>query len=152
MRLTGIDLEAMLSHSYQVHLAWHDGEGSRQEFLSSYIFGFSTYDSEMDELFAMRAIEVCKAITERTTFEYIKDRSQYEWFLSMCHMEFFHDRICWGTSIRGAFWDAASSGFMEYETCGLWLGDEQITETIQFTSDEWNSFMHALISFADIKE
>lgn len=148
MKVTGINIKAMLAHSYEMYAAWHDG-GSRQDFLASYIFGFSTYDSEMDELFVKRAVEVSMAITERTTFDYIKDRTQYEWFLAMCHMDFFQERICWGTSIRGAFWNAASKGLIEYETCGLWIGEDQVTDTMEFTSDQWGEFIRAIAEFAE---
>lgn len=150
MKVTGINFKAMLAHSYDMHSAWHD-ESNRQEFLSSYIFGFSTYDSEMDELFVKRAIEVSMAINERTTFEYIKNRAQYEWFIAMCHMDFFHERICWGTSIRGAFWDAGSKGLIEYETCGLWIGEDQIVEKMEFTADQWSEFIRAIAEFAEVK-
>jgi hypothetical protein len=156
MRLTGIDLKAMLAHSYEIYLQTeeqhHHIEGNRLEFLSSYIFGFTTYDSEMDKLFAVKALDVCQAITENTTFDYIKDRSRYEWYLSMCHMSFFEPRICWGTSIRAAFWWAGQSGFVEYDTCGLWIGDDQISQVIQFTVDEWSAFMRELINFASIED
>jgi hypothetical protein len=150
MRVTGIDFKAILAHSYDMNSAWNDQE-TRDSFLSNYIFGFSTYDSEMDELFVKRAVEVGNSIAERSTFEYIKDRTQYEWFVSMCHMEFFKERICWGTSIRAAFWNAGSNGLIEYETCGLWIGEDQVTETMEFTLDEWNSFIAGIAEFAEVK-
>lgn len=77
----------------------------RLEYLSDYIFNFTTYDGEMAELFACKALEVCAAISNRTTFDYIKDAEQYRWYLVMCNMPFFSDKLEWGTSIRGAWWD-----------------------------------------------
>ena len=120
---------------------------SRLEYLSDEIFNFTTYDSEMSELFASKAIEVCKAINERTTFEYIKDPENYKWYLLMCNMPFFANRTEWGTSIRGARWHGSS-----YSSCGLFNGNEQFTDEINFEADEWQNFVNAIIEFANIGE
>jgi len=120
---------------------------SRLEYLSDEIFNFITYDSEMSKLFASKAVEVCKAINERTTFEYIKDTENYKWYLLMCNMPFFAQRTEWGTSIRGAWWRGSS-----YSSCGLFNGNEQITDEIKFEADEWQKFINAIIAFANIGE
>lgn len=75
---------------------------SRLDYVGEYIFNFTTYDSDMSVLFAKKAIEACLAITEKATFEYIKDPEQYKWFLLMCNMPFFQPKLSWGGSIRGA--------------------------------------------------
>ena len=116
---------------------------SRLEYLSRNIFNFTTYDTSIDELFAVKAIEVCCAINARTTFEYIKDAENYKWYLLMCNMPFFANRLEWGTSVRGAWWN--DSKFQSY---GLWNGLEQMAEPIKFTSDEWKLFINAVIEFA----
>ena len=116
---------------------------SRLEWLGEYIFDFTTYDGNMSALFARKAIEVCSAINNKTTFLYIEDSDNYQWFLIMCNMPFFADKLEWGSSIRGAWWDNK----IEFQSCGLWVDDEQLCET-EFTLDEWKKFITAIIDFA----
>ncbi len=120
------------------------GASSRLTYLSDFVFGFTTYDSEMAELFARKATEVCAAISAGKTFDYIKDPNQYRWFLVMCNMPFFAGRIEWGTSIRGAWW--AHNG-TTLSSDGLWSEGEQITDVMTFTESQWKEFIAALIAF-----
>lgn len=115
----------------------------RLYYLSEYIFNFTTYDSEMAELFARRALEVCAAINNGTTFDYIKDAEQYRWYLVMCNMPFFADRIEWGTSVRGAWWMTG----IKFDSCGLWLDGKQLYEPMEFTNLQWREFIAALLAF-----
>ena len=129
----------------------HEGGGdphARLEFLSDHIFNFTTYDGELAELFAIRALEVCSAISSKKTFEYIKDQEQYRWYLAMVNMPFFADRLEWGTSIRGAWWGWYPRKTTEYSSCGLWQDDEQLHETIEFTEPQWIEFIAAILEFA----
>lgn len=121
-------------------------EVSRLEWLSEYIFDFDTYESEYAEIFATNAIDVCEAINNETTFEYIKDSNNRMWFLIMCNMPFFKKRITWGTSIRGAFWYSGSS--LTLNTCGLYYDGEQITCDITFDYRSWEKFIDSLIEFS----
>lgn len=118
---------------------------SRLEFLSGSVFDFTTYDSEMDEFFAWTALEVCAAITDKTTFAYIQDPERHRWYLAMCNMPFFSNRIEWGTSIRGAWWDCYN--MPPLESCGLWDGDKQVLK-LEFSRDQWPAFMSAVQKFA----
>lgn len=118
---------------------------SRLEYLANNIFDIDTYESECDELFARKALQVCYAITNRKTFEYIENKDNRIWYLIMCNMPFFKDRVTFGTSIRGAFWDSG----ITLNSCGLWDGDEQITDTLKFDDQEWVSFINAVIRFAE---
>jgi hypothetical protein len=141
-----MDYAQLLEHSFAVDKGNRDDASqSRLEYLSQNIFDFTTYDGEMDELFGRKAVEVCAAITNRTTFEYIEDSENYRWFLIMCHMPFFTPRLEWGTSIRGAWWDYRP---VPLESCGLWNGDVQLVDGLQFSSDEWAEFMRAVVEFA----
>jgi hypothetical protein len=117
---------------------------SRLEYLSDYIFDFTTYEDEAAELFARRAIEVAAAISNGTTFEYIKRHEDRIWFLLMCNMPFFYPRLEWGTSIRGAWWKHENHTL---ESCGLFDGDTQL-ERLTFTRDEWREFIWAVGEFA----
>lgn len=140
------DYRRMLEEGYE-EVASTDAIG-RLEYLSDYIFDFTTYDGEMAELFARRALEVCAAISDRATFDYIKDADQYRWFLVMVNMPFFADKINWGTSVRGAWWDEPSKGAIKFESCGLWLDGEQLHESMDFTRDQWCEFVAAVLAFS----
>ncbi|HBO5586088.1 hypothetical protein FA071_04395 [Pseudomonas aeruginosa] len=118
---------------------------SRLGYLASAIFGIGTYDSDMDELMAWRAIEVCKAISNRTTFDYIKDTENYRWYLIMCHLPFFADRIDWGGSIRGAWWSSYEG--IRFESCDLYSGDAQMCDEIVFDEEGWDAFIKAVIEY-----
>lgn len=136
----------LLTHSYEVHKTLDEcPPDSRLEYLGAHIFDFTTYDGEMDALFARKAVEVCDAITNRTTFEYIKDSENYRWYLLMCNMPFFAGRLNWGSSIRGAWWDHE----ITFQTCALWNGDEQLRDEMKFTAEEWARFVTAICAFAN---
>src|SRR3546814_1407074 len=98
----------------------------------------------MDELLGQRVVEVCRAITTRVTHDYIKVEEQYRWYILMCNMPFFAPRLNWGTSIRGAWWDHSQPPL---ESCGLFLGDHQVTR-IEFVDSEWLSFIDAVLAFS----
>lgn len=116
------------------------------EYLGNYIFDFTTYDGSISELFAKKALEVCKCISDKTTFEYQKNPENYRWFLLMCNMHFFSSKIEWGTSIRGCWWNCYKEG-ITVETTGLFIDGEQITQA-QFNETEWLAFVEAMIEFA----
>jgi hypothetical protein len=121
---------------------------SRLAYLSENIFDFTTYDGAMSDLFGRKAVEVCAAITNGTTFDYIADQDNHRWFLLMVNMPFFAGRLDWGTSIRGAWWSAYPDKHFEFQSCGLWDGGEQQTGDLLFTEEEWKEFMRAVIEFA----
>lgn len=137
----------MLEHSFQQERLEAD-ELSRLEFLALHVFGFTTYDSGMDELLAARAVQVAEAINDRQTFEYIKARDSYENYIVMCQMPFFADRLEWGTSIRGAWWDTAG---VTLDSCGLWQGGEQL-KPMTFDQASWMEFIRAVVAFAQEPE
>lgn len=145
-----MDYKALLEHSYSMELeGFHCAPRSRYEYLSRSIFQFVTYDSAIDDLFACKAVEACEAITNRATFEYIKDQKNYEWFLLMLNMPFFADKIDWGSSIRGAWWGIYDSEPYKFESLGLWIGDDQ-AEELEFSSDQWVDFMRAVVEFSRV--
>lgn len=123
------------------------GRTSRLEYLGDYIFDFTTYESEYSELFAKKALEVCTKISESKTFEYIKEPEGRLWYLLMVNMPFFADKLDWGTSIRGAWWDKPLHKKIEFSSCGLFLDGEQLHETMEFTIDQWREFVAAVVEF-----
>ena len=74
-------------------------------FIGSDVFDFTTYDGAMDEFLAGKMIEVVDCILNGTTFEYQKDEANYINYLTMVNMPFLKDKLEWGTSIRGAWFD-----------------------------------------------
>ena len=124
-----------------------DNKLSRFEYLSNYIFNFTTYDSSISVKFAKMALEVCSAINNRTTFEYIESQKKYETFLLMCNMPFFLERIEWGTSIRGAWWQPKHGTRFTLDGCGLWDKEKQITN-LQLSKEEWENFISEILSFS----
>ncbi len=144
-----MDYLELLEHSYEVERT--DGEcppESRLEYLGEQIFDITTYDSEMSALFARKAVEVCFAINNRLTFDFIKEPNNYRWFLLMCNIPFFADRLGWGTSIRGAWWSAGPGNQIEFQSCGLWIGNNQCADGMKFSAEEWGKFISAVVEFA----
>lgn len=137
------DYKQLIEHSHIKTQECHDEPSSRLAFLADHIFQFTTYDDEMSEFFARKAIEVCAAINDRTTFDYISDAENYRWYITMCNMPFFADNVEWGTSVRGAFW----RNIVELECWQLWEGDEQMGLTL-FLGDQWTQFIGAIVEFA----
>ena len=135
----------LLQNSYEMERRIRsDSPESPLVYLSDYIFDFTTYDDEMSELFAQKAVEVCKAITDGTTFDFIKDPENYRWYLLMCNLPFFASKLEWGGSIRGAWWDNE----ITFRSCVLWDGDKQLVDEITFTHEEWSIFIKAVIEFS----
>lgn len=144
-----MDYKELLEHSYKVAAETFEcAPESRLEYLGDHIFDFTTYDGEMSALFARKAVEVCAAINNQLTFDYIKEPNDYRWFLLMCNMPFFAERLEWGTSIRGAWWAGRPGREIEFDSCGLWVCDKQLTDTLKFSADEWKRFIEAVIEFA----
>ena len=121
---------------------------NRLQFLGHFIFQFETDDPEMTELFAQKALEVCAAISDGTTFEYVENKEDYIWFLLMANFPFFLERIEWGVSIRGAWWDVWNQCRCDLDSCGLWEGDQQVPYLAFKDNDDWAHFVTAMRSFA----
>jgi len=117
------------------------------EYLSNYVFDFTTYDSEKDELFALKALEVCFAITINQTFQYQEDEGNYTWYLLMCNMPFFENKLEWGGSIRGAWWDLYGNNKFELSSCGFYEGDKQILTPLEFDEKQWSLFIGSMMDF-----
>jgi hypothetical protein len=137
-------MRELLEQSYEIALGDECPPRSRHDFLGEHIFDFTTYDGDMSELFARKALEVCVAITDGQTFDYITDADNYRWFLLMVNMPFFVGRLEWGTSIRGAWWVHEDQNL---ESCGLWCDGEQVL-SLKFSRTEWVAFVAALAQFA----
>ena len=98
---------------------------NKLEFVGNHIFDFTTYDSDLDVTFAKRMLEVVEAISNKTTFDYHgQSQEKYENFILMCNMPFLANKLSWGTSIRGAW----------FETGTYWIdsGNYEVTDIDEF--------------------
>lgn len=142
-----MDYRKLLERSYEIASVEHND--SKFEYLSNYIFDFTTYDGEIDELFAKKAIEVCSAINTKTNFGYQESPENYIWYLVMCNMPFFADKLDWGTSIRGAWWIYDD---IILESVGLYDDEgEQILE-MTFNKDQWHEFIDSISAFCNVEK
>jgi hypothetical protein len=132
----------MLEEGYLVESS--GGIMSRLEYLSDYIFDFTTYDSGLSVEMARQAIATCKAINDRSTFDYIADPIQYRSFIYNCNLPFFISKLDWGTSIRFPWWDSE----IVFHSVGLWLNGEQIYYNLYFKDDEWKAAVRDMLEFS----
>jgi hypothetical protein len=122
---------------------------SKLSWLGDQVFGFVTYEDEMSEFFATKAIDVCKVISNGTTYDYIgANEENRRWYLMMCNLPFFASAIDWGGSIRGAWWSSPWDEPISYRALWAFQGDEQIVDDMHFTTDQWREFIAAIIQFA----
>jgi len=138
----------LLNYSFNYNNSLTGADHTKKSYLCDYIFQITTYDDEISELFTTKALEVCNAITNSKTLEYIFDKNNYCWYLILCNIPFFKKNIEWGTSIRGAFWNYNFGGKIEIESTGLFWDEEQILKPLIFNNDdEWKLFIKALNDF-----
>jgi len=142
-----MDYLKLLERSYELSLHNECPPQNRLDFLGEAVFGFTTYDSGPNALFAKKAVEACEAINNKATFDYIKDPDNYQWYLLMVNMPFFSNRLEWGTSIRGAWWNYYGET-QSLESCSLFDEDGGQILTIDFVEDEWGKFIAAMVEFA----
>jgi hypothetical protein len=141
------DYLRMLEEGFE-HTRQSLGDATRLQYIGEHIFGFVTYEQEYDELFAKKALMVCEAVNLHATYAFIKTPENRLWYLLMMNMPFFQDRVVWGSSIRGAWWDTS----IAYTSCGLWLDGNQYYEELTFTSEQWHAFIAALLEFSRKEE
>lgn len=107
----GTNYKEMIDKSYNEIISNTCNPQTKLEFLGNYIFDFVTYDSNLDEYFAKKMIEVLDVILNRATFQYIDlSHDNYLNFITMCNMQFLSDKIEYGTSIRGSWFDDIGMG------------------------------------------
>lgn len=141
----------LLEHSYSTYIDHSQQNETRLEYLATAVFGFITYERKQAEIITRKALEVAAAITNRTTFEYIENTDNRTWYLVMCNMPFFADKLEWGGSIRGAWWHPNTKKVFTLESYGFYdkdSDDEQICIQYFSDSDEWSRFIKAILAFA----
>ena len=110
------------------------------------IFDITTYCSGISEIIGKRIIDVCEAITDGKTFEYIGGSEEDEvWYIVVCNFPFIYPKLNWGGSIRGAWWDHTDE--FKFSTCYMVVDGEQQLDWC-LSRDEWFCFIRAIIEFA----
>lgn len=133
----------ILKDSYEMYLTENPG-GTKQAFIAEEIFDITTYDDDISDRLGGKMLEVCAAISNRTTFEYIKHNRL--WYTTICNLPFVAYRIEWGTSIRGAWWHCDQP---ELNRCGLYDEQGEQILSINFSTEDWDKFVAALMEFAN---
>lgn len=123
-------------------------ETGKFEFLADAVFDFTTYENTVSAMMARKALEVCKAISDKKTFEYISSEEGNLWYLITVNMPFFENKLEWGTSIRGAWWDLYGDKTFSLESCSLFYSGEQELK-IEFTESQWLELIMAMIKFTE---
>lgn len=120
-------------------------EGStKYTWAASQVFELTSYDRSLDELFVKKIIEVCKAILEGRTFEYIRDESRYVTYILVCQLLEHLNWIEWGTSIRGAWFEESHEKYHPSQPILKYLYTDEET-SVPFTVDN----LKALIEFME---
>ena len=139
---------AMIERSYQYQKNDECPADSKLEFVAMAFFDIYTYENSFCRTMARHCLDVCMAITNRNTFDYIADNDKHEWYLIMTHTPFIKDRIDWGTSIRGAWWNCTG---LFIESCYLFNDKGAQILRIDFSTEEWGKFIHAINDFCNDK-
>ena len=107
-----------LEEAYSDFLEYTDYPENRLIWVADNIFEFVTYDSGASEVFGNLMLRVLKPILNQTTFDFQKEsEDNYYTFLLMVNMPFLKDKLEWGTSIRGAWFDTSGDSILELD-CG----------------------------------
>ncbi len=121
-----IDYLEMLKKSYQENKShcFTCSSPSKLEFIANHVFLINTYDSLVDEKMALDFLKVCDVITKGDNFIFIDSSDEnYELYLRTVMYPFFENKIDWGSSIRGAWWEY---DLVEIDSCGLYYEGEQL--------------------------
>lgn len=118
---------------------WKDA--TKIEFLSSEIFNIVTYENNVSSFLGYKILEICKNISNNTTFEYIKDEENNFYYLTLINLPFLMEKIEWGGSVRGAWWDWGIK--LDADLC---YKGEDIRLTFE-TGEEWKEFVDAMLEF-----
>lgn len=109
---------------------------NKYDWCANYVFMLFTYDEELAEIFIKKIFEVCKAILERKTFEFIKESDEkYRQFIIVCNLLCRFEWINWGTSIRGAWFEKHRSNqkpIIEGDLGTVCFSEENLRLLIEF--------------------
>ena len=100
---------------------------SKSEYLAEVVFELAVYDESICEKLATKILDVIESILEGKTFQYIQlSEKHYEDFILLCNIPFLAEKIEWGTSIRGAWFDDSLEYKITLSSSDLLIPKEQI--------------------------
>tara|TARA_Y100000310_G_C20699475_1_gene828376 strand:- start:5042 stop:5539 length:498 start_codon:yes stop_codon:yes gene_type:complete len=110
---------------------------SRYHYIGDYIFEFTTYDSNITKILALEMCEVLEAVLKKDTLNYIaQSEDHYLKYMIMVNMPFLENKLNWGTSIRGAWFD----NYLEYN----------VADIITVKKGELSNFIEQLLDWVGV--
>lgn len=136
-----MEIKKTYEAAYKEYCGYFPELTTKYHWAATMIFDLVTYDDDLEELFVKKIIEVCRAILDGKTFDYISGHGEnYRTYIIVCNLLNGWQWIDWGTSIRGAwFQDGQNSRH-------LMLDDGSYS--VPFTADN----MRALVEFIEEAE
>lgn len=136
------NIKAILAKDYKEYVEFTCGE-TKWEWAAHKVFNLCTYDGYLDELFVKKIIEVCKAILDRKTFEYmaVDETQHYIDYIVICQWLNQLGWIEWGTSIRGAWFDGHGHGGEQAKLVQYLYTDFDAPIGVPFTEDNLRAFI-----------
>jgi hypothetical protein len=135
-----------LNTSYKEYLEHETYKKSKIDWIGDHFFNLNTDDrgeGSALSFISKKIIDVCESITNKKTYEYIEEsEDNYIWFLTIINLPFFSDKLNYGTSCRGSWWDCA-----KINPCDIDYNGERVN-SIEFNSDTWLIFIKAMILFS----
>ena len=133
----------IFEESIKEEFCFHE-QRTRYEYICD-LFDITTYCREISEYIGKKVMDVCEAITDGTTFEYIRSDENHVWYIVVCNFPFIYPKLNWGGSIRGAWWDHGVQ--FKFDTCDLMVDGEQECDWC-LDRDEWICFIKAVVEFS----
>lgn len=144
-----MDFLKVLLDTYQDSITYSGRpDYSRLAYIGDYIFEFETDDPNMAELFAKKALEICRVISRGEAQIFTREPNNYQWFLVMVNIPFFRNKIDSGPSIRNIWWTHNQDYLNIYSLfiCG------EMQNNVSFSHDEWIEFIEALLIFGKVDD
>lgn len=98
-------MEKTLNENYNFWQEMECPPENKLEYIGEVIFDFTTYENIVLEKLTKEMFAVIEAILNKRNFAYIENEENEEQYLRMVNYPFLYDKLEWGTSIRGAWFD-----------------------------------------------
>ena len=119
----------------EYNTSFHDY--NKYDFLNE-LFSFAVYEADIEKQMVKDMVEVLRAILNGETYEYIKSPSRHKKYIHMVNTPFLHDKLDWGTSVRGAWLDNCKEYYIEL--LDIEIGEGELTKLIKALI-EWYDYL-----------
>lgn len=118
------------------------------EYLSK-VIGLTTYDVELDCLYAFDVVMTIDAILERKQLEFMDDKQRYKDYIMTLNLPFLSRALEWGSSIRYCWFYAGDGNFSASEIYRAFevLDDDNIHDVIEIKDTD--SLVNFFAAFRD---